>query len=161
MTVASCGHISVRPPLWGVSLRVATYTYGLIKKTQDFGVCLPLENQIRAVDICGSTSGREGDKFKKVGFTPMQSTLIKSPLIKECPVGMECKLTSDIELGDHHWMVGEVVALHVDEEMILNRRSLDLSKCKLVYSVFLQYLRMGEKLADWSESRERASPQKG
>jgi flavin reductase (DIM6/NTAB) family NADH-FMN oxidoreductase RutF len=45
-----------------------------------------------ALEICGTKSGRDIDKFKKFSYTALQGKTIDTPYIQECPVHFECKI---------------------------------------------------------------------
>jgi flavin reductase (DIM6/NTAB) family NADH-FMN oxidoreductase RutF len=49
-----------------------------------------------AVQI-GSCSGQDIDKFEKFKMTALKAEKIKAPLIKECYVNIECKVSAHIE----------------------------------------------------------------
>lgn len=73
------------------------------------------EKLMEAVRVCGEKSGREVDKFALAKLTPEKGVKVNSPLIKECPVSIECKVVKEVEVGDHVWFIGEVIAAHVRE----------------------------------------------
>ena len=45
-----------------------------------------------AVDLCGTVSGRDHDKFAECGFTAGQSPAVTSPYIDECGLVYECRV---------------------------------------------------------------------
>jgi len=94
------------------------YTYELIHESNEFGINIPRADQIDIVRICGTVSGRGGvDKYKEAGVTPFKSTVIKSYLVEECPLNLECEVVHVIDFkGTHQWFVGEVKAVHIDED---------------------------------------------
>jgi flavin reductase (DIM6/NTAB) family NADH-FMN oxidoreductase RutF len=73
------------------------------------------ENLMEAVRVCGEKSGREVDKFKLAKLTPEKGAKVSAPLIMESPVSIECKVVKEVEVGDHVWFIGEVLAAHVRE----------------------------------------------
>ena len=81
-------------------------------------VNLPTVSLLDKVDRCGTVSGRDVDKFAAVGLTPLPASRVKPPLIAECPINVECLLRDVIEMGDHDTFVGEVVAVHADQELL-------------------------------------------
>ncbi|MDG6220537.1 MAG: flavin reductase family protein [Candidatus Thermoplasmatota archaeon] len=118
--VASYGlvHIfSFTPMLIGVGVRRSRHTYDMIKKTGDFGVNLPGKDLVDAVNVCGTKSGRDVDKFEACGLTKVPGSKIKSVLVGECPINIECALHRIIEMPDstHDWFLGEVVAARMDD----------------------------------------------
>ena len=82
-----------RKPIFMVMVRYSRHTYGLLEKTGEFTVSVPL-NQDRRKEllICGRQSGRDIDKFKECGFTPEKGKTVDTPIIKECPLHFECRV---------------------------------------------------------------------
>ena len=115
ITVAWCGVLCSSPPQIGVSIRPKRFSYELIEKDGVFGVNVPSADMAEKVDMCGTVSGREVDKFEMCGFTPFKGEITGVPLIKECPVNIECKVVNRLALGVHTLFVGEVVAVYVSE----------------------------------------------
>ncbi|MDH5687653.1 MAG: flavin reductase family protein [Candidatus Bathyarchaeota archaeon] len=119
--VATAGEVfmmSLHPLIVAAGFRPATYTNKLIHATKEFVVNLPTQGIMEAVDYCGSVSGREVDKFEATGLTPLPAKHVKPPLIKECPVNVECQVREIIRLGSHDVFAGDVLAIHLDEEII-------------------------------------------
>jgi flavin reductase (DIM6/NTAB) family NADH-FMN oxidoreductase RutF len=114
ITLALCHVFSFRPPLIGIGVAPKRYSYGLLKESGDFAINLPDRTLLKATEICGSKSGRKVDKFQAAGLTREKAEKIKSPLIAECPVSLECVKVKEVETGDHTWFVGEVVAARMD-----------------------------------------------
>ncbi len=110
ITLAMCHVFSFKPPLIGVGIAPRRFSYGLFKESKDFAVNIPDKTMLRAVQICGSRSGRDVDKFAASGLTKEKAEKIASPLIAECPVNIECVKVKEVEAGDHTWFVGEIVA---------------------------------------------------
>ena len=62
---------------------------------------------------------QEVNEFDVAGLTQVPSEKIRPPRVKESPVNIECKLDQIIELdADHDLILGEVVFLHIYDEMI-------------------------------------------
>jgi len=66
------------------------------------------------MDICGTLSGRDIDKFKICKFTQSKSEVVHTPGIAECPVSIECKVKQIIPLGGHHIFISKIVAKQID-----------------------------------------------
>jgi flavin reductase (DIM6/NTAB) family NADH-FMN oxidoreductase RutF len=122
ITLGEIFNISIQNPvILGIAIRKATYTHGLISRTREYVVNLPTASIIDKVWYCGSVTGREVDKFKESGLTPLPATVIRPPLIAECPVNVECKVLDILVVGDHDLFLGEAVAQHVDEDVLDER----------------------------------------
>lgn len=87
-----------------------------------------------AVDFCGTVSGRETDKFKKMSLTPVEGKRTKAPLIKECPFNLECAVRDVLKLGSHDLFLGEILAVHADPNYLDKNGKPDMRKFKpLIY----------------------------
>lgn len=124
---------SFTPPMIGIGVHPKRYSYQLLKEIKDFGLNIPTRDLVEKVDICGNISGRNLDKFEKSGLTPMDPVLIKSKLIEECPVNMECKVVKELSFGgSHDWFIGEVVKAYKEDNY---EREMALSYWKKEYRV--------------------------
>jgi len=115
ITLAWHTPISLKPPLYGISIAPRRYSHGLIEKTKEFVVNFVPYSQVEAANFCGTHSGRTTDKLCNTGLTLIPSTRLSTPRIKEGYSHLECKLKESIPLGDHTLFVGEVIAVTADE----------------------------------------------
>lgn len=150
ITLAWIGIASSTPPTIGISIRKTRYSLELIRKTGEFSVNFPSASIYKEVDYCGITTGREKNKFKEAGLTPIESKKIKPPIIKECPYNIECRVSQEIIIGDYTHILGEVLESHVDVDKAASseRAGFDMSKINpLVYfAEAREYWSIGEKL---------------
>ncbi len=107
--------LSFSPPLVGVAIHPARFTHDLIKKSEQFAINIPNLPLLKAVEICGTYSGRDVDKFAKAKITPVDALELDVPLVEECIGHIECVLTDAFTTGDHTLFVGQVVAAQVVE----------------------------------------------
>lgn len=107
---------SFKPPLIGIGIAPGRYSYKLIKESGEFVLGIPDKEIARAVKYCGTHSGRDVDKFRETKLTPVKGRTVKAPLIRECPVNLECTNVKEIEAGDHTWFIGEVKEVHIDDD---------------------------------------------
>ncbi len=128
ITLAWVGVVNSDPPMVGISIRPERYSYRWIKESMQFVINLPSEEMVRKVDACGVVSGRKVDKFNTMGWKPVPAQKVKPPLIDECHVQMECEVKQILPLGSHHLFLGEIVMLHVREEVQTERGRIDISK---------------------------------
>lgn len=116
MTAAAFSFYSFDPPCVMVGIRPENLTCELIAERGEYGVNLPTQQQLEAVRICGSVSGRVADKFARAGLTPQAGTAIQSVLVAECPVSIECRVMHEVGFGGtHRWFVGRIEAVQIDE----------------------------------------------
>lgn len=115
MTAAWTGVVCSDPVLVSVSIRPSRLTHAMIIESQEFVLNVPSATLARAVDVCGVVSGRSGDKFAASGLTPVAASKVRAPLVAECPLSLECRVTQRLSLGAHDVFIGEVVAVQVDD----------------------------------------------
>jgi flavin reductase (DIM6/NTAB) family NADH-FMN oxidoreductase RutF len=104
--------VSVSPPLMGLSIRPTRHSYKLIQATGEFVINVASYEIAQQVLFCGRRSGRDVDKFAATGLTPGQARLVRPPIIEECIAHLECRVVQDVEAGDHHLVIGEVLAAY-------------------------------------------------
>jgi flavin reductase (DIM6/NTAB) family NADH-FMN oxidoreductase RutF len=134
ITLAWAGVVNSDPPMISISIRPHRYSHACVKRTKEFVVNLPSEEMVRKVDACGVISGKDVDKFAAMGWKPVPAQKVKAPLIDECSVQLECQVKEIISLGSHDLFLGQVVAVHVKEEMQKEKGKVDIAKfLPLVY----------------------------
>ncbi|MBI1185624.1 flavin reductase family protein [bacterium] len=79
---------------------------------------------------------QEVDEFKKAGFTPIKSDLVKAPRVAESPSQMECKVREIINYGDlpggGNLIIAEVVKMHVKTDVLGEDGKIDAHKIDTV-----------------------------
>lgn len=128
ITLAWAGIVCSDPPTLSVGIRPHRHSYRLIEESGEFVVNIPTTEMLEQTDFCGVVSGKEVDKFSATGLTPEPAEKVKSPLIRECPVNIECTVKKKIPLGVHHLFLGEVVCVHIDEEILDEEGRIDFTK---------------------------------
>ena len=147
-----------RPPIVGISVRKATYSHSLISASREFVLNMPTTELMRQTEICGSTSGRDTDKFAVTGLTPLKASLVAPPLIAECVVSLECRVVFIRETGDHDLFLGEVVAAHADERILGPEGEVMLDRLDPLIFMFNygrpgEYWSIGRRLGDRGSAR--------
>jgi len=146
ITIAWCGVVASKPPLVSISIRPSRYSHALIKDGGEFVINIPTKDIMKKADLCGIRSGRDIDKFQACSFTSVPATVVSSPMIKECPVNIECKLKEVVSLGSHDMFIGEVVAVHADKDIVSAKGGIDYEKAKpFVYNQG-EYWDLGKKI---------------
>jgi flavin reductase (DIM6/NTAB) family NADH-FMN oxidoreductase RutF len=113
MTAAWHSAVSLKPPLYGVAIKSQRFTYQLVMESREFAInFIPLEKASLAAAI-GSISGQQTDKFQKLNIQTERPLRTTAPILKDAYAAYECKLADDKPYGDHIWVVGEIVAVHL------------------------------------------------
>ncbi|GHU71811.1 hypothetical protein AGMMS49992_06500 [Clostridia bacterium] len=89
---------------WGrsvftVPVRPQRFTYPLIQKEQSFIIGIPEDGALKEQRMqAGTWSGRDGDKFKRLGFTTVKSRVVDAPVITACKWQVECVVKAAMDL---------------------------------------------------------------
>ena len=125
ITVSWAGVACTAPPMVTVSIRKSRHTHAMISATKEFVVNIPTSKQREAVEMCGTASGRDVDKFIASGLGKLPATVVAPPLIVECPINLECQVRHILPLGSHDLFVAEIVKTHVQHGVLREDGELD------------------------------------
>lgn len=113
-----------------VYVRKHRYTYQFIENSDNFTLSFFGEEHRKALQICGSESGRDGDKIKKAGLTPMNvenciafeeaDTVLLCKKIYRHEIGPENMINLEPEklypMKDYHVLyIGEIISAYKKE----------------------------------------------
>ncbi|MDD6065075.1 MAG: flavin reductase family protein [Firmicutes bacterium] len=161
ITVAWTGTICTNPPMLYISVRPQRYSYDILCETGEFVVNLTTKKLAQATDYCGVRSGRDVDKFKETGLTAVPALHVKSPMIAESPVNIECRVTEKKELGSHHMFLAEVLAVHVDERYLDEKGRFRLNESGLMAYSHGEYLGLGKEIGTFGYSVKKTKGKGG
>ncbi len=91
-------------PLALVVVRPTRHTYSFINSFDTFSLCAFPEQYRAALNILGTKSGRDGDKLKESGLTPLPSSVINAPVFKEAKLVLECRKMYWDDLEPEHFL---------------------------------------------------------
>lgn len=152
ITVAWAGTVCTNPPMVSISVRPSRYSYKMIEDTGEFVINLTNESLVKACDYCGVVSGRDVDKFKKTGLTPIPMEHVRAMGIGESPVNMECRVTEKRELGSHTMFIAEVVGVTVDNSYMDETGKFHINESGLVMYSHGEYFALGKNLGKFGFS---------
>ena len=113
--VASC---SAEPPRLCISVRPMRHSHTLIRQSGEFVVNIPSPEQQLLTDYLGVVSGRKENKIEVAGLRLAPARRVKTPLLADCPVNVECVVEREIDLDSHTLFIGLVQAVHVEESLL-------------------------------------------
>jgi conserved protein/domain typically associated with flavoprotein oxygenases, DIM6/NTAB family len=160
ITVAWTGIINTNPAMCYISVRPERFSHELIKKNGEFVINLTTKELARATDWCGVKSGKDFDKFKERGLTKEKATIVKSPMIAESPISVECKVDKIVPLGSHDMITAKIVAINVSDKFVNEKGAFDISKCDLMAYANGGYYPLGKKIGQFGFSVMKKSTKK-
>lgn len=145
LTVAWTGIVNSDPPMTYISVRKSRYSHHIIEERKEFVINLTSRELTKACDLCGVRSGRDMDKFEAAGLTKEAATHVDAPMIAESPISLECVVKSITELPSHDMFLAEIVAVHIDEELISAEGRYKVEDMDLVSYCHGEYLPVGHR----------------
>lgn len=153
LTVAWTGTVCTNPPMLTVSIRPERHSYDIICRDMQLTVNLTTVDMLRATDWCGVKSGRDFDKFRETGLTPLPGIANTNCMIAESPLSIECRVKEIMKLGSHDMFICEVVNIVVDDGLIdPETKVFDLEKAGLIAYSHGKYLSLGQVLGTFGFS---------
>lgn len=160
LTVAWTGLIDTQPPKLSIAVRPQRYSYGLIRDSGEFVVNLTPASLIRAADYCGMYTGAKVDKFKAAHLTPEPARVVSCPLIAECPLSLECRVTDILPQGTHDLFLADIVAVDVDDSILDESGRLRLDRAGLATFAHGEYFALGQRIGKFGFSAARRRKKK-
>jgi flavin reductase (DIM6/NTAB) family NADH-FMN oxidoreductase RutF len=109
-------------------------SYRMMLETMAFVCNVPDRSLSEAITLTGRISGWEiDDKFAMMGLHAVPGVKVQAPVIAECPLNYECKVTSIVNLGSHDWFIGEVVWMHIDEDVVAGKKELAWNQLAIIH----------------------------
>jgi flavin reductase (DIM6/NTAB) family NADH-FMN oxidoreductase RutF len=127
MAVAWVNRVNFNPPVMGIAVGKNHYTNVGIQANGTFSINIPGADLIEKTDYSGLVSGKQVDKASL--FEVFYGELKTAPLIKECPINIECRLHDIVSLASNNLFLGEVVAVYTEEKFLTDGRP-DIEKIK-------------------------------
>lgn len=152
LTIAWTGIVNSQPPKTYISVRPTRHSYDMILKSKEFAVNLTPKSLVRAADWCGVYTGAKVDKFARCHLTPEEASEISAPLIAECPISLECRVTDTIDLGSHTMFLADIVAVDADESLLDADGKLCIERADLVAYAHGDYYSLGKRLGKFGFS---------
>lgn len=91
-------------PFFQIVVRPTRYTKTFLDSGDSFTLCAFPEAQRPALSLLGKKSGRDGDKIKESGLTPIPSELVSAPGYAEAELIVECRKMYWQDLDSSHFL---------------------------------------------------------
>lgn len=155
ITIGWTGILNTIPPKTYISVRPTRHSYNIIKEKGEFVINLTPSNLVKEADYCGIYTGKKVNKFEKCKLTKIKGTQVDAPMIEECPVNIECRVTDVISLGSHDMFMADILAVNVDEELFDKEGKMRLDKANLVCYAHGEYFELGKRIGKFGFSTNK------
>lgn len=119
--------VNFSPPMLGICVNKQNASHAAILETGEFSVNVPSVEMVEVTDCTGLVSGKNVDKSGL--FEIFHGTLKKAPMIKDCPITIECKVTQTIELPSNFFFIAEMINIYSEEKYLTDEKP-DYEKIK-------------------------------
>lgn len=103
-------------PFFQVVVRPSRYTRGFMESGDFFTLCVLPETLKPALSLLGSKSGRDGDKIKASGLTPIASSIAPTPGFAEAELIVECKKMYWQDIDPSHFLDPAIMVNYPQED---------------------------------------------
>jgi len=103
-------------PFAFVAVRHSRYTYEFMEKYDSFTLAAFPGKYKKALDVLGTKSGRDIDKYRTTGLTPIPSTQISSPGFDEAELIIECRKSYWQDLDPTHFLLRSIPAQYPQKD---------------------------------------------
>ena len=148
MALAWGGIANGDPPMISVAIRHSRYTYKGIKQNNVFSVNIPSQDMVKETDFCGIVSGSKVDKAQVCKFTIFYGNTKDAPMIKQCPVNLQCSVANSLDLGSHVLLIGKIEETYINDDCLTDGKP-DIVKVKpFIYATYEEsYRQIGSMIA--------------
>ena len=160
LTIGWTGILNTIPPKTYISVRPTRHSYNIIKEKGEFVINLTPAQLVKEADYCGIYTGKKVNKFEKCKLTKVKGTQVDCPMIEECPISIECKVTQIIPLGSHDMFMADIVAINVDEELFDKEGKMHFEKAGLIAYAHGEYYELGKKIGRFGFSTDKKKKKK-
>ncbi|MDD3580419.1 MAG: flavin reductase family protein [Desulfobacca sp.] len=116
LTVAWLARVNYKPAIMAVAINRRHFTTPGIRENGVFSVNYPSADLIAETDYCGMVSGRVADKSDI--FEVFYGELENAPMIKKCPLCLECRVIDTITLPSNELFLGEIIGAYTEEQYL-------------------------------------------
>ena len=114
MTMSWHMMVEFEPPLVACVISGANYSFEALRATGECVIAIPARKLANKVVKVGNSSGRDIDKFKAFGLTPVPGQRVTSPLVAECFANLECKVTDARLVNKYNLFILQVLKAWTD-----------------------------------------------
>jgi flavin reductase (DIM6/NTAB) family NADH-FMN oxidoreductase RutF len=125
MALAWLTRVNFNPAMLGICVNRNNASHGAIVDTGEFSVNLPTVKMMEKTDYAGLASGKHVDKSGL--FEVFYGELKSAPMISECPLTMECRLSQAVDLPTNTFFIAEIINIYTEDD-ILSEGKPDMKK---------------------------------
>ncbi|HCF59929.1 MAG TPA: flavin reductase [Myxococcales bacterium] len=99
-------------PVATVYVRPTRHTYSLLDETPELTLNFLPEGMRAALQLCGSRSGRDTDKWQEAGLEPEKAETIQVPRVAGARLALECRVLATFDLAPERFLDPSILGLY-------------------------------------------------
>lgn len=103
-------------PVATVFVRPTRYTFGLLNAEPEFTLNFLPQALRPALDLCGSRSGRDTDKWAAAGLEAEPSAEVGAPRVRGARLVLECRVLATLDLDPSRFLEPAIEALYPSKD---------------------------------------------
>ena len=119
---------SGEPPIVSVTSLGHKDSWRNIRDTGEFVVNIGTESLMEVMNETSAPLPADVDEFKVAGVRAEASDVVAAPRVAEAPIALECRRHDIVEVGNGTLLLGEVVSVAVDDDVLAEDRLPDFRK---------------------------------
>jgi flavin reductase (DIM6/NTAB) family NADH-FMN oxidoreductase RutF len=119
--------VNFKPAMLGICVNKGNASHGALVETGEFSINIPSADMVSITDYTGLVSGKRTDKSGL--FEVFYGDLAAAPMIQECPLNIECRVTQNVDLPTNSFFIAEIVNIFCDENFMTASKP-DVAKIK-------------------------------
>lgn len=113
---------SASPPIVQFTSVGAKDTLRNVLETGEFTISLASRSLLDEVNASSASYGAGVDEAQELGIEMAASAVVAPPRVAASPASLECRLHGTLAVGDSTLVLGEVVAVTVDPDVVVDGR---------------------------------------
>src|ERR1035438_7583607 len=114
MTMSWHMMVEFEPPMIACVVSNRDYSFAALRATKECVIAIPAVALAAKVVEVGNCSGRNVEKFKKIGLTPVTAQNVAAPLVARCFANLECRGADTRFVNKYGIFILEVLQAWID-----------------------------------------------
>jgi flavin reductase (DIM6/NTAB) family NADH-FMN oxidoreductase RutF len=119
--------VNFSPAMLGICVNRGNASHDAIVRSGEFSINVPSVDMVAVTDYVGLVSGKRVDKSKL--FEVFYGELEAAPMIRQCPLNIECQLERTVDLPTNSFFIAEIINIYCSEEFLTDGKP-DVAKIK-------------------------------
>jgi flavin reductase (DIM6/NTAB) family NADH-FMN oxidoreductase RutF len=108
--------VNFKPAMLCICVNKMNGSHDAIVDTGEFSVNVPSTDMVEITDYAGLVSGKRVDKSDL--FEAFYGELKTAPMIAECPLTIECKVSQTVDLPTNSFFIAEIINIYCEEDLL-------------------------------------------